>query len=152
MKVSLRPATPVDREFLFRVYATTREKELALVPWTEEQKSMFLNMQFDAQDRDYRGRYPNAEFSIIVIDGEGAGRLYVSREDGRTQILDITILPLHRGRGAGAALVRQLQGEGQPLAVWVDSSSDSSAIFEHLGFRTEREDSLNRLMRWTKRD
>jgi GNAT superfamily N-acetyltransferase len=152
MKVTLRPATPADCDFLLAVYAATRAAELARVPWPDAQKNAFLKMQFAAQDRDYRSRYAGAQFSIIVIDGEDAGRLYVVREPERTQILDITILPLHRGRGAGASLVRALQSEGKPLSIWIDAINDSSAIFEHLGFHTEREDGLYRLMAWAKRD
>jgi GNAT superfamily N-acetyltransferase len=152
MKVSLRPVTASDREFLLRVYSTTRAAELARVPWSDEQKAAFVAMQFDAQDRDYRSRYSNAEFTIIVIDGEDAGRLCVSREPAQTQILDITILALHRGRGAGATLIRELQREGKPLSVWVEPFNDSSAILEHLGFRTEHEDGFYRLMSWSRRD
>ena len=37
--ISLRPIEDGDREFLLRVYASTRAEELAQVPWSEEQKA-----------------------------------------------------------------------------------------------------------------
>src|SRR6202040_3804824 len=55
--ITLRPIRPEDRGFLFRVYASTREEELALTDWDEEQKRAFLEGQFAAQDTWYRERY-----------------------------------------------------------------------------------------------
>ena len=43
--VTLRPAAPEDRELLFGVYASTREEELAPVPWPPEAKDAFLRQQ-----------------------------------------------------------------------------------------------------------
>ena len=38
----LRAVEPGDREFLYRVYASTRTEELAVVPWHEADKDAFL--------------------------------------------------------------------------------------------------------------
>ena len=46
---ALRPAQEDDLPFLYRVYASTRQEELALVDWDEAQKEWFLRMQFDLQ-------------------------------------------------------------------------------------------------------
>jgi hypothetical protein len=43
--VTLRAATPDDEPFLRRLYATTRANELALVAWTADQKTAFVEMQ-----------------------------------------------------------------------------------------------------------
>ena len=40
-KVTLRPVQDSDDEFLLKVYGSTREQELAQVPWTAEQKQQF---------------------------------------------------------------------------------------------------------------
>lgn len=48
MTITLRDADPNDAGFLFAVYASTRVEEMALVPWSEEQRQGFLKMQFDA--------------------------------------------------------------------------------------------------------
>jgi hypothetical protein len=37
-KITLRPVQESDNEFLLKVYGSTREQELAQVPWTAEQK------------------------------------------------------------------------------------------------------------------
>ena len=65
--VSLRPSTPEDRDFLRAVYASTREEELRLVPWSDADKSAFVLMQFDAQDRAYHATYPDGRFLVVMV-------------------------------------------------------------------------------------
>jgi hypothetical protein len=60
--IVLRPSLPEDRDVLRSIYATTRADELALTPWSDEEKAAFVEMQFDAQDRWYRQIHPDGEF------------------------------------------------------------------------------------------
>jgi GNAT superfamily N-acetyltransferase len=119
----LRPATREDEQFLRAVYAATRADELALVPWSDEQKRAFTDMQFDAQNADYRRNYPDAQYSIIEVKGVPAGRLYVDRCETDIRILDIALLPEHRRAGIGTKLLRELQNEahttGKALTIHV---------------------------------
>ena len=101
-----------DAEFLLRVYAGTRTEELAVAPWTDAELDAFLRMQFDAQDRSYREQRPAAAFDVIVVDGAPAGRLYVDRLADEIRIVDIALLPEHRGRGVGTLLIRRVLDEG----------------------------------------
>jgi hypothetical protein len=64
-RISLRPVRLEDRGLLLRVYASTREEELALTSWDEAQKRAFLEAQFAAQDVWYRERYPGATLDVI---------------------------------------------------------------------------------------
>ena len=41
---TFRPIAPEDEDFLYRVYASTREDELALLDWDDDQKESFLKM------------------------------------------------------------------------------------------------------------
>ena len=58
--ITLRPAGPDDYDFLVEVYGSTRAEELALVPWTNEQRDAFIRSQFNAQQEHYRKTYPGA--------------------------------------------------------------------------------------------
>src|SRR5258706_11838815 len=58
--IAYRPVRPEDRPFLRYVYGTTREEELQRVPWSDEQKANFIDMQFHAQTRHYEDYYPPA--------------------------------------------------------------------------------------------
>jgi hypothetical protein len=70
-------------EFLYRVYACTREEEMAAVPWTDEQKAAFLRQQFNAQYQYYQGHFPDASYQVIQRDDEPIGRLYKTRHKQR---------------------------------------------------------------------
>jgi hypothetical protein len=51
--ITLRPVQETDEEFLASVNASTRADELKHVPWSQEQKDVFVRMQFAAQKRHY---------------------------------------------------------------------------------------------------
>jgi ribosomal protein S18 acetylase RimI-like enzyme len=134
----LRAVGPGDREFLYRVYASTRTEELAVVPWDETQKDTFLRAQFDAQDRWYRENYPHATFEVVEVDGEPAGRLYLHRGEHEIRIVDIALLPEHRGNGVGTWLLRNLLAEadatGKRVTIHVERLNPALRLYERLGF------------------
>jgi len=155
-RVSLRPVTSGDEEFLVRVYASTRADELARVPWTEAQRAAFVRMQFDAQQLHYRTHNPGATHDVILLDGLPVGRLYVARRRDEIRILDITILPEHRGGGLGTALIRDLMTEAAraalPLNIYVESYNRSRGLFERLGFQKvdrPEDDGVNYLLEFS---
>jgi ribosomal protein S18 acetylase RimI-like enzyme len=136
--VELLPVAAGDREFLYRVYASTRAEELAIVPWDDAQKDAFLRMQFDAQDQWYREQYPRASYEVIVVDGEPAGRLYLNRGEVEIRIVDVALLPEHRGSGVGTSLLRDLIAEadatGKRLTIHVERMNPALRLYERLGF------------------
>jgi len=138
VKIELLPVAPGDREFLYRVYASTRTEELTAVPWDLAQKDAFLRAQFDAQDRWYREHYERASYEVVVIDGEPAGRLYLHRGETEIRIVDIALLPEHRGNGVGTSLLRDLLAEadaaGKRLTIHVERLNPALAWYERLGF------------------
>ena len=85
-----------DRSFLFSIFASTREDELSLVPWSAEQKAAFLEQQFHTQHTRYHGRCPDAEFLVVLADGERIGRLSLRKGAGEWHVLDIALLPGRR--------------------------------------------------------
>lgn len=135
----LRPAGDGDRAFLAEVYASTRADELAMVPWSDEQKAAFLAHQFEAQDTHYRAHYDGAAFDVIEVDGERAGRLYVHRGAREIRIVDIALAPAFRGRGLGTGLLRALiaeaDGGGRTLSIHVEMNNRARRLYERLGFR-----------------
>ena len=141
-----------DREFLARLYASTREEELAVTPWTEEQKAAFLRQQFEAQHAFYTERFTDAEFSVVLLDGEPAGRLYVDRREDEIRLIDIALLPEHRGHGIGGELMRDLLKEGEekglPVRIHVERFNPALRLYERLGFRHVEEQGPYYLMEW----
>lgn len=135
----LRPAAKGDAEFLLRVYASTREEELAMVPWTAEQKEQFVRSQFAAQDAHYRAHYAGAAFEVIELDGVPVGRLYVYRTPREIRVMDIAVLPAFRRRGLGERVFRDLFAEadrdGKLVSIHVEIHNPARRLYERLGFR-----------------
>ena len=136
--VRLRPVEPSDRVFLVDLYASTRESELALVPWDVTTKRAFVEHQFTAQDAHYRTHYPGATLDVIEVDGQPAGRLYVHRGPSDIRIMDIALAPAFRGRGIGTALLNDLIEEaadgGRMLSIHVEQNNPARRLYERLGF------------------
>jgi len=136
--LTLRPAVPSDADLLRRVYASVRTEELALVPWSDAEKDAFLRHQFDAQDAHYREHYVGATFDVIEVDGEPVGRLYVARWEDEIRIMDIALLPEHRGRGVGTQILRGLLEEGaltgKRVSIHVEMNNPAVRLYERLGF------------------
>lgn len=155
MTVALRPVESDDEEFLYRVYAGTRQEELARIGWSEEQKEAFLRTQFEAQSRYYREHYEEAEFSVVLADGRPVGRLYVARWPGEVRIVDIALLPEHRNAGIGSTLLDGLISEsetsGKPLSIHVERFNPALRLYERLGFREVADKGVYLLMERTSR-
>ncbi|MBV9365634.1 MAG: GNAT family N-acetyltransferase [Solirubrobacterales bacterium] len=136
---TLRPVVDADRELLYRIYASTRTEELAPLPWDESTKDAFLRTQFGAQDRYYRQTYPDASYDVVLARDEPVGRLYVDRGARAVLIIDVALLPPHRGRGIGTSLLTRLldeaRGVGKPVHVHVERFNPARRLYQRLGFR-----------------
>lgn len=138
-RIGLRPVTPADRPFLERVYGSTREEELAQVPFTDEQRAAFVAQQFEAQSRHYATHYHDTSFDVIEVDGVPAGRLIVGRWTREIRVVDIALLPEHRGRGIGsrvlAPVLAEADARGVPTTIHVEQFNPAQRLYHRLGFR-----------------
>lgn len=150
--LSFRPVTDGDAGFLTALYASTREKELAAAPWTEEEKREFLHQQFDAQHRFYRQQFPEAQFDIILKEGTPIGRLYVHRTPEEIRVIDIALLPAQRGRGLGRKLMQSLLDEAalsrRPVRIHVEIFNPALRLYQRLGFRVLEDKGVYLFMEW----
>jgi GNAT superfamily N-acetyltransferase len=150
--VAFRPIAPDDAPFLYRVYASTREEELRPLPWTAAQKDAFLRQQFQAQHTFYQEHYEGTRFEVILRDGQPIGRLYVARWAAELRIVDIALLPEHRGAGIGTAILQGLLAEaaaaGKPVRIHVERLNPAQRLYERLGFVPIEDKGVYYLMEW----
>jgi ribosomal protein S18 acetylase RimI-like enzyme len=151
--VTLRPICDADHDFLRRLYASTREEELAqATDWSPEQKGTFLTQQFEAQHHHYQTYYAGASFDIVLGDDEPIGRLYVSRWEHEIRVVDVALVPEARGRGIGTALLRNLFAEGErtgrPVSIHVERFNRALRLYRRLGFGEIEENGPYFLMEW----
>jgi ribosomal protein S18 acetylase RimI-like enzyme len=146
MNPRLRPLRPEDRDFLFRLYASTREHELSALGWAAAQQEAFLRMQFNVQQQWYAATYSTAETQIIEQDHKPIGRMIVQRERNTWRLLDISLLPERRGRGIGGELIRTLIKEcgasGAMLQLQVLNTNPAQRLYSRLGFIKTGEDQI----------
>ena len=151
--IELRPLTDDDEELSYRVYAETRTEELAPLGWDEATREAFLRMQHAAQRRHYLTHFGDASFQVILFRGEPAGRLYVGRWDQEIHLIDIALLPEHRGAGIGSYLIQGLLDEaaaaGKPVRIHVEQFNRALGLYERLGFRKIGENGIYWLMEWS---
>jgi ribosomal protein S18 acetylase RimI-like enzyme len=151
-EITLRAITPDDEALLYRIYASTRADEMALVAWDDAQKEAFVRMQFTAQHSHYQQHYPDAAFDIILVNGQPAGRLYVDRWPKEIRIVDIALLPEYRNAGIGTRLLKGILEEaaqaGKLVSIHVERFNTAMRLYERLGFSTVGEHGVYYLMEW----
>jgi ribosomal protein S18 acetylase RimI-like enzyme len=152
-RITLRPVSETDQDFLLSAYSSTRAAEMAMVPWTTEQKPAFIKAQFAAQTQHYAAEYPGASHEIICRDGVATGRLYLDRRAQELHILDVIILPEFRNAGIGSFVLRQILEDAgskrQPVTIYVESFNPSLNLFRKLGFQLSSQDGFQCLLRWS---
>ena len=149
-QISLRPVTPDDEPFLYRLYASTREDEMAMLPWSASEKEAFLTTQFNAQHTYYQQQFREAEFLIIEQNNEPIGRLYLDRREDEIRIIDIALLPAHRNKGIGSKYLEEIfeesQGAGLPVRIHVEHNNPALRLYDRLGFQKVTENGVYFLM------
>ncbi len=149
---ALRPETDADIPVLMRIYASTREEELAPVPWSEEQKQEFVAQQFEAQRAHYRKFFADCAFDVIEECGTPAGRLYLQVRQTQLHVIDVTLLPQWRRRGIGTAILEALQetgrARGKGVGIMVEKFNPALRLYERLGFKPIADHGVYLEMEW----
>jgi ribosomal protein S18 acetylase RimI-like enzyme len=136
--ITLGPERREHETFLYRLYASVRQPELDAWGWPEAVRETFLRVQFKAQ-QNFRAAYPLAESVIVFRNGEPIGRLIVCRTESEIRLLDIALVPEHRGQGIGSMLIRRLMADaaesGRALRLEVLKGHPAAGLYQRLGFK-----------------
>jgi ribosomal protein S18 acetylase RimI-like enzyme len=155
-KISLRQIMPKDTTFLYQVYASTRQEELAVLDWDAAQKEEFLKTQFEAQHNFYMENFSEAAFNILVYQAEDAGRLYFEYREDEIRIIDIALLPEFRNQGIGTNCMKEIleMGKviGKPVRIHVERNNPAMSLYKRLGFQIVSENGVYFLMEKTPGD
>ncbi len=137
--LQFRPVAKSDEAFLFQLFCSVRADALGPANLPAADLEPLMRMQYAGQRGTYASQFPGAEHSILLQEGQPVGASYVSRTEEEIRLVDVALLPSHRGAGRGTAVIRALQEEarasGRPLRLKVDVSNVAACrLYERLGF------------------
>jgi ribosomal protein S18 acetylase RimI-like enzyme len=126
-----RPATDADGDFLRALFVSSRPFDataLAAVPG-------LLEMQYVARQRSHAAAHASLRDQIVLVGDVPVGRLLTARTAAGQHVVDVALVPLHRGRGLGTVLLAGLLGDG-PVTLEVATTNPARRLYERLGFTT----------------
>ena len=144
--ISVRQVCDDDKGFLFSVFRCVHEEEFAPLELPADEKIKLLRLQFLAQQRQYHGQFPNADFDVVLFDGVPIGIMYATRGPEHYVLIEISLLPKGRNRGVGAKLVseliKQAHAVGKPVRAHVVRGNPAWRLWRRLGFEQTGDDGV----------
>ena len=147
----LRPALPADAHFLQILYARGRAGEVAAWRWEVAAAAAFLAQQARVREEFYRLQFPGAQDEIVEVAGTPVGRRLVHR-GADIRLVDLALLPEHRGQGLGRALLEALLLEARnrscPVRLRVARDNPAQRLYARVGFQAVFDGAADLLMEW----
>jgi ribosomal protein S18 acetylase RimI-like enzyme len=149
----LRPCEPSDDPFLYDVFATTWESEVAALP-NQKLAQHVLRIQHIAQERRFATRYPGHRRLVVLHGDRRAGRLYLFEAESSLHLVDLTLMPEFRCQGIGTRILHHLMAEatrdGSTISVGVPRTNKRvTGLCAALGFQLVAVDDLDNSFEWT---
>ncbi len=129
MDITLRPATPADRQFVEAVYFKTQRWLLEkLYGWDGD----------DHESAKFADFYCEASTKIILADGEQAGWVTVLRGRKTANVQCLFLRPEYQNRGIGTHvlqnIIEQVASEGLRLTIGTHQINPAKRLYARLGF------------------
>ena len=132
--VSLRPAVPEDRVFLFELHRASMGPQIEerYGPWD------------DAVQREFFDRWFRPEHTAIIqVGGDDVGVLAFEERDDDVYVTRIEIRPDRQGQGIGTAVLRRLLEQaheaGKAVSLHVLERNPARELYRRLGFTVRGE-------------
>ncbi|MDP3227889.1 MAG: GNAT family N-acetyltransferase [Acidovorax sp.] len=151
--VRTRQSHPEDAAFLSALFAANCTHLHALGLPTAALDAMVVQ-QYAFRQADYHRRFPSAKTLIALVDETPVGQMMVHDDGTVLHIVDVAVAPSLRGRGYGAALVRQVQTQAgrdrrQGVTLSVDPENRRALrLYLALGFETVETHPVQWHMAW----
>lgn len=150
-RLYVRPVHERDRAFLRAVFESTRAHEFAQAGWSAERIAALLAEQFSMQDTYYRQHYRHCRFDVVMLGENPIGRLYHHWQGSEARLIDIALLPAHRGAGIGTrlmhAFVALAAANAMSVVLYVEMNNPVQGLYRRLGFEPVGENGIYMQMR-----
>jgi ribosomal protein S18 acetylase RimI-like enzyme len=133
MDSTLRPASEADHHFLFTLHARTM-RHLIEQTWGWDEKW---------QRRDFARKLRRCRVSIIEVDQQSVGAIWIERHPRYVYITDLQVLPAFQGHGIGSAVLQEViaETEGNKLSLRLsvlEINARAQRLYERCGFLVRR--------------
>ena len=140
-RISLRPATDADYDFLWALHSATMRRYVEQTwGWDDEWQATTFEQRFDPEMRE-----------VVERDGVAVGSLSVKRRPGAIELLSIQIEPAHQNARIGTRVLRDLLDEADRRGLLVECQvlkvNPVRRLYERLGFQIEGETETHYQMR-----
>ncbi|MCS3726139.1 GNAT family N-acetyltransferase [Bradyrhizobium betae] len=115
--LQLRPTTPSDEAFVWRVFRDARAEQFEAAGLSGLLLEQVLAQQFRSQAAGYSERFPAARSMIITRCATAIGRLLIHCSDEHWHIVDIALLSKECGSGFGTAVFEGLEASARNRGV-----------------------------------
>ena len=151
-EIILRPLRADEDELWREVFYDSVRVHYEPLNLAEEQLRGLLEMQYHAQNLDYRTNYPNASNYVIEYKGVNAGRVILSTEHGDLHIIDMAVLTEFRGCGIATNIFGWFfdMSRKKDLAIrfYVEKSNPAFSLYERVGFKVVEDVTSHYRMEW----
>jgi GNAT superfamily N-acetyltransferase len=151
MPLFVRPALQQDEQFVYDVAYQVMHDHLHAHLWDPNIRHALLDLQVRSKNASYAAVHPGADYAIIMQDDQPVGRMIIDRSGEFYHLVDISIVPAHRGAGIGTRLVLALCMEAETIhksvRLYVSITNPRAAeLYKRLGFRVIEDQQTDILM------
>ena len=155
--LTVRLADADDADFLRHVYIAGRWEEMAATGWPVEAIHAFLADQYRMQCRHYDAHYAGLERWIVRRGNDAIGKILLLDTDRALRIVDIGLLPPHRGGGIGGALIdwakRLAVASGHGVVdLHVAPANPARRLYVRMGFHGVEASGVDERLEWRSVD
>jgi ribosomal protein S18 acetylase RimI-like enzyme len=140
-KITFKEELSSHQDFLFSLYASSRETEMLLSSLNDKEQKRFLRSQFELRKTSYHNDYPNAYYLVIFKNKKPIGRIVINIDSSMSSIhiIDIALIKKEQNKGIGTALLNDIMNYAQKekKSVGLSVASDNIRAFklyQKLGF------------------
>ncbi len=145
---------PEDEPFLAQLFAFTEQERLAHCGADPSLLQTIIKHELAGQNRHYRQLDQEATHSIILAQGQPAGRLVFWENRSEIRLAELAVAPAFRGLGVGSAVIDTLKAQARqsrrPLRLHVEKYNHRQPrrFYQRLGFRVLEDRQTHWFMEW----
>jgi GNAT superfamily N-acetyltransferase len=149
--ISRRPEILEDEPFLRRLIVATITQELGAWAWPQPMRDHLLGIQYQSRRTGVRANFSGGSSEIILMNGIDVGWLCTADLDDQIRLVEIMVLAEHRGKGVGAAVIREVIATakrcGKPVRLRVNVMNPGAIrLYQRLGFQRIGGDEVQHVM------